>query len=75
MQEQFTSLLKGLPDDATNEEALAWVDRMRHVTDWWDELPQYASQSIPPELRKQAREELDTMERMVRENMATTEAV
>jgi hypothetical protein len=62
-----------MPADATNEEALAWVNRMRHVANWWDELPEFASQSIPPELRKQAHEELDTLERMVRENMAGPE--
>lgn len=75
MHAQFTSLLKELPADATNEEALAWVNRMRHVANWWDELPEYGAQPVPSEVRKEVIEELDLMERMVRENMATPEAV
>lgn len=72
---QFTSLLRELPADATNEEALAWVNRMRQVAGWWDELPEYASRSISDELRRQSHAELDTLERMVRENMAHPKGV
>lgn len=68
---QFRPLLRELPADATNEEALAWVNRMRHVAAWWNDLPEYASQSIPPELRKEVQEELDKMERMLRKDMAS----
>ncbi len=71
----FISLLRELPADATNEEALAWINRMRRVEGWWDELPGHAGKSIPPEVRKQALEELDVLERMVRENMARCAAM
>jgi len=67
---QITSRLRELPDNATNAEALAWVATQRRILDRWDDLPDASSRSMTPELRKQAHEELDVMERMIRENMA-----
>jgi hypothetical protein len=62
-----------LPAHANCGETLAWVGRMRRVLDRWETLPEYASRSMTPELRKQAHEELDEVERMVNEIMALPE--
>ena len=70
---QIKSLMRELPANATNAEALAWVARMRRIVDRWEELPEYSSRSMTPELRKQAHEELDSVERMVHANMAVPE--
>lgn len=70
---QITSKLRELPDNATHAEALTWVATQRRILDRWDDLPDASSRSMTPELRKQAHEELDTMERMIRENMSRCE--
>lgn len=67
---KISSRLRELPDSATNAEALAWVANQRRILDRWDDLPDASSRSMTPELRRQAQEELDVMERMIRENMA-----
>jgi hypothetical protein len=70
---QITLPIHDLPADATNAEALAWVARMRRIVDRWYDLPDASSRSMTTELRKELRDELDTMERMVRDNMALPE--
>ena len=70
-----TSLLRELPANATNAEALAWVSRMRRLIDRWEELPRYGMHSMTPDLKRQAHEELDAMERSVRRNMALPDVV
>ena len=72
-ESQITSLMRGLPENATNAEALAWVANMRRIVDRWDALPDASSRSMTPELRKQAHEELDAVERSVHRNMALPE--
>ena len=72
-QSNTLPLLKGLPANSTNAEALAWVRRMRRLVDRWDELPGYKSFSMTPELRQQAHDELDAVELSVKRNMATPE--
>jgi hypothetical protein len=59
-----------LPGNATNSEALAWVNRMRRLLDRWETLPEVANRSLTPELRRQAHGELDEVERSIRRNMA-----
>ena len=64
--------LSELPAHATNAEALEWVAGMRRVLDRWETLPGYKERSMTPELERQAREELDEVERSIRRNMAST---
>jgi hypothetical protein len=59
-----------LPGNATNSEALAWVTRMRRLLDRWETLPEVASRSLTPELKRHAHGELDEVERGIRRNMA-----
>jgi hypothetical protein len=59
-----------LPGNATNSEALAWVNRMRRLLDRWETLPEVANRSPTPELKRQAHGELDEVERSIRRNMA-----
>ncbi len=70
---QITLPIHDLPADATNAEALAWVARMRRIVDRWYDLPDAPSRSMTPELRKELSDELDTLERMVRQDMALPE--
>jgi hypothetical protein len=66
-------MLKELPANSSNAEALAWVSRMRRLVERWEALPGYKSFSMTPELRQQAHEELDAVELSVKHNMATPE--
>ena len=63
--------LHEMPADATNAEALAWVNRMRRLLDRWENLPDHEGRSMTPKLMLQAREELDEVERGVHRNMAS----
>ena len=70
---QITSRMSGLPENATNAEALVWVERMRRIVDRWDALPGSEMSSMTPELKKEAHEQLDKVAQMVRKNMALPE--
>jgi hypothetical protein len=61
--------LNELPGNATNGEALAWVNRMRRVVDHWESLPGFAERPMTPERRQGAHDELDDVERSIRRNM------
>jgi hypothetical protein len=64
------SVLRELPADATNAEALAWVGRMRRIVDRWETLPGHADRSMTPELKQCTHRELDDTEASIRRSMA-----
>ena len=67
----LTSLntLRELPSNATNGEALDWVENMRRIVDRWNTLPDHENRSMTPELHRQAHTGLDELEKMIRRNM------
>jgi hypothetical protein len=58
-----------LPADATNEQALAWIERVRRVLGRWEELPAQQTQMMTPELVDQAIGELNHMEWLIYRDM------
>jgi hypothetical protein len=61
--------LNQLPGDATNAEALHWVNRMRRLLDRWEALPEYAGRSMTDELRGEISHQLADLEDSIRGNM------
>jgi len=64
------STLRPLPANATNGEALEWVEDMRRIVHRWDTLPDHEKRSMKPEVKRQALAEFDELERMIRRNMS-----
>jgi hypothetical protein len=60
-----------LPADATNGEALAWVDRFRRILDRWELLPDCHRCGITEEIKSMSRKDLDELEQSIRRNMMT----
>jgi hypothetical protein len=63
------STLRELPADATNGEALEWVEDMRRILHRWDALPGREKRSMTPDLKRLALAEFDKLENMIRRNM------
>ena len=59
-----------LPENATYEEATAWLARMRRLVDRWDDLPNSQSRSMTAQGKREVYAELDVLEEMIRRNMA-----
>jgi hypothetical protein len=67
--ETTIAIFRPLPADATNGEALIWIERLRRVLMRWEELPPDQTQSMTREIAEEALFELDEMERMVCRDM------
>jgi hypothetical protein len=63
------ALFPQLPDNATNEHGLAWIERTRRVLSRWEELPADETQMMSPEIVEQAIGELNEMERLIYRDM------
>ena len=63
--ENVTALFAALPENATDKEAVAWMDRVRRILTRWEELPAEQTQAMTPELVEQAIGELNEMERLI----------
>jgi len=74
MDNTTVPMLRQLPADATNAQALDWVSRMRRLVDRWENLPGYQSLSMTPVLKQQAHEELNEVELSIRRNMSAPES-
>jgi hypothetical protein len=61
------SVLQGLPSDATNTQALAWVNRMRRILNRWRKFP--GSRPMDPSARAEAQAALDSTEFLILINM------
>jgi hypothetical protein len=62
--------IRRLPDDATYDEALAWINGMRRLLDRWDKLPDADIRLMPPDEREEAYRELDLAECDIRRHIA-----
>ena len=62
-------LFSELPANATNGQALEWIERIRRVLSRWEELPADQTQMMTPDIAQQAIGELDEMERMIHRDM------
>jgi hypothetical protein len=62
--------LTALPENATYEEASAWLMRMRRLVDRWDDLPQSTSRSMTAQGKREVYAELDVLEEMIHRDMA-----
>jgi hypothetical protein len=67
-RENVVSLLPALPDDASCNEALGWIERPRRTISRWEELPAAQTEMMPRETAELALAELDLIEARVRRN-------
>jgi hypothetical protein len=70
--QNVTALIPALPADATNADALSWIERLRRVLMRREELPSDQTPAMTPELAQKALDELCEMERLVRRDMAAS---
>jgi hypothetical protein len=67
--ENVTAIFSALPANVTNEQALAWIKRVRRVLSRWEELPADQTQAMTPEIVEQAIGELNHMEWLIHREM------
>ncbi len=67
--QNVTPIFSALPANATNEQRLLWIERMRRVLARWEELPADQTQMMTREIVEQAIGELNHMERLIYRDM------
>jgi len=67
--QNVTALFSELPANATNQQGLEWLERIRRVLVRWEELPANETHMMTPEIAKQAIDELNEMERLIYRDM------
>lgn len=67
--QNVTPIFAALPANATNDQGLLWIERVRRVLLRWEELPADQTQMMTPEIVEQAIGELDHMEGLIYRDM------
>ena len=68
-RQNVTPIFSALPANATNQQGLLWIERVRRVLTRWEELPADQTQMMTPDIVEQAIGELNHMEWLIYRDM------